>query len=581
MNQMEFIHNFSVKTTEKFNDDLFVRSDDKIIDALENIILSCERDGFVKIKVLRFTIIDDYEEIREKLKQYEAYLLSKSSSKTKGLHDNKYEYIDLKSSDVKLLIVTYYIETKGESDIFDVLIAIPRVINKFYFRLNGVLYNALYQIVDASTYNTTNKNKHCITLKTVFHPIRIYRNIERVKTYDGQELMCCTYHNSAFKKSIPVMSYIFAKMGLYNGLNFIGIHGGIFNLITDPTKADNVNNYIIKISKKCDLFLVVPKMMYDKNNIVQHIVHTFVISCKSVTEDEIQNIYTTQFWMETLGSLFSNASTDPIRKCMNVLNSIEMIYDIETRNELHLPDEYKVDVYHILRWMIQEYNNLRIKDNLNILTKKIRCGEYIAALYAAKLSTSIYRITDNAKDIDLAKIRKLIITNPMFLVTEMCKNQLVNPLGMVTDMDSLLSSKFTYKGEAGIKSISSAYKLLNISNMGILDPDASPPSDPGSSGSIAPLIKLYDNNYFSEFEEPLTWEKEYAELYNNYKATLGIKELYDMDSKLLHDKEIDTELKRNYIAEVNAARALLKSTPIAEEVEEGIPLEGSGKIIYG
>ena len=43
----------------------------------------------------------------------------------------------------------------------------------------------------------------------------------------------------------------------------------------------------------------------------------------------------------------------------------------------------------------------------------------------------------------------------MYLIQQMVsKDQLINFRGITTDMDSLLAIKFTYKGEAGIKTIS-------------------------------------------------------------------------------------------------------------------------------
>ena len=180
MKQREFIHKYIEASTEKFNEKLFYHTEDDIIDAIENIILSIERDGLITIKVLKFTVVDDYRTIMDLLSKHEAKRLAKPSSKTKGLQENKYELIDLKSSDIKLLLVDYYIAAKGESSTFKVMIAIPRVVDKFYFRLNGCYYSSMYQVVDASTYNSStskSSTKHSITLKAMFQAIRIYRNI--------------------------------------------------------------------------------------------------------------------------------------------------------------------------------------------------------------------------------------------------------------------------------------------------------------------------------------------------------------------------------------------------------------------
>ena len=583
MNQREFIHNYAQNTTEQFTQEVFTRSDEKIIESLENIILSCERDGYVKIKVQRFRVIEDYVEIRQRLRDYEDFLLSKPSSRNKGPQDNKYAYIDLKESDIKLLVVTYYIEAneknERKNETLEVLIAIPRVIDKFYFRINGSVYSAMYQIVDASTYNTStskSSTRHYITLKTIFQPIRIFRNINAIKTTTGEEVSCCTYDNNTFSKSVPTMLYFFAKMGYYKALEFIGVYGSVFLSDTDPGKPDELYTFR---PKKNDVYINVPRQLFDKNNVLQHIIYAM---CYVVRKDTtLADMYTTDFWKVALGYAFNN-QTDPLEKGKNVLNSLELIYDIETKSEIHLPIEYKHDVYCILRWMIWEYNNLRIKDNLNILTKKLRCSEYIAAIYAAKLSRGIYRISDKGKTAELSTIRKVLITHPLYLINQMTSNQLINFRGMVTDMDSLLAMKFTYKGEAGIKTISNAYKLLHVSNLGVLDPDASSPSDPGVSGSVAPLVQLHDGTYFSKFSEPITWEKDYATLFNSYRESRGLVEILDFRRKILNDKSITAEQMRNAEDTAETARRLVKIVPKAESMTEygGLPLEGSGRIQY-
>ena len=51
-----------------------------------------------------------------------------------------YDCINLKDSYIKLLIVKYYIEFGDKSQYLDVYIAVPRVVNKFYFILEVVLF---------------------------------------------------------------------------------------------------------------------------------------------------------------------------------------------------------------------------------------------------------------------------------------------------------------------------------------------------------------------------------------------------------------------------------------------------------
>ena len=582
MNQREFIHNYIENTTEKFNPTLFNHSEADIINSLEKIILSCERTGLSTIKVLKFTVVDEYDEVIRILSDYESKRLLKASAKNKGLKVNKYDLIDMRSSAVKLLLVDYYIAAKGEQEVVQVIIAVPRVVNKFYFKLNGSLYSAMYQVVDASTYNTSTSkasNKHSITLKVIFQAIRIYRNITTIKTIDGQSLYCINYTNDTFKKSVPILQFMLAKFGFYGCLEFMNL-----NCITITDEAgmnDKIygdDEYVFKVSKNKRIYIHVAKLMYDKVSVLQHLV--WILIYVPSQSDVYQNMFSQTYWLAALGSIFNNNAL-PEEKGRNILSSLELIYDINTKEEIHLPEEYKYDSYCILRWMIWQYNDLRIKDNLNILTKKLRWGEYIAAKYGAKLSRSIYRLSDKGKDTDLKTIKRAICTDPMYLIQQMVlKDQLINFRGITTDMDSLLAIKFTYKGEAGIKTISNAYKLIHPTNLGILDPDSSSPSDPGSSGTIVPMVKLYDNNYFSKFEEPLTFEKDYATLYNTFKDIKGIKQICNLEEYMLGRKQKTAEEMIEQQKNIDAIRQIICTTGISAEEYAGLPLEGSGHIQY-
>lgn len=588
MNQQQFIHDYIEETAYKFNPALFVRSDEEIIEHLKKVILSCQREGFFTIKVKNFQVIDDYKEVLDRLEAYEDFLLKKKSSNARGVEDNRYSYIDLKSSYLKLLIVTYYIEVKDEHDTIDVLIAVPRVVDKFYFKINGSYWSAMYQIVDASTYNnnTSKSAKHNVTLKTVFQPIRIFRKTDTVlKTTTGESVKVIQYNNNTFTKSVETYLYLLAKMGYYGALQFLGISNSISISEEDPNLPEDY--YTFQIKKDNNIFINIPRMLFDGCLPIQHMVNTIVENVAKDKNSTYQDIFIRDFWINALGGKFNfNNSYD---KGLSVLESLEYLYDLNTKEQIHLPWEHKKDIYCILRWMVNEYNGLKLKDNLNILTKKLRCAEYISSIYATKLSKGIYRLSDKGKKhIDLGSIKQVIVTNPMFLVTQITRCELVNFKNIVTDMDSLLALKFTYKGISGIgnggNTIPEIYKLLHISNMGVLDPDSSSPSDPGTSGSIVPYLTLYGDNYFSDFEEPLSGDREYAKLYNSYKEAKGLTEVLTFKKKVLDDNNVsDDDIQLSKDAEEiigSLMQNVTESVDTEDEYMAGVPLEGSGLITY-
>ena len=69
-NQRKFIADYNASHRDDFNEFFFNRSEDDIINELEKVILSAQRNKFFTIKVNHFRVIDDYREIYNLL--YEA-----------------------------------------------------------------------------------------------------------------------------------------------------------------------------------------------------------------------------------------------------------------------------------------------------------------------------------------------------------------------------------------------------------------------------------------------------------------------------------------------------------------------------
>lgn len=592
MKQCEFIHNYNDKYRPNFNKQLFIRSDDELINAMRNIIYSCERDSTFVIKILDFRVIDNYDDVNHILWEYEDSIINKGKKQDKKgkRKDNQFDYINLKDSDLKVIQVDYFIQINEKknglvSDTLTVNIAIPRIVDDFYFRLNGNIYSAMYQIVDASTYNNSaskNAKKQSITLKTVFMPIRVYRYTNTLKTIDGESLACTYFVGNMFKKSLLLMKYIIAKMGIYESMKFLHIKGLyiVKEYFNDKYNMDDGTNYIFPMK---DAYIVVNKMMYDSIQIVQSYVYTIYTVYNSTKSMKFNDVFTTSEWIKSLGSEFTTKDIDTIHeKGYSILGSLEFIYDNMTREDLKLDNEDKGDIYRILRWMMYEFNALRQKDNLDISTKKVRWAEYIASLYAARLAMGIYRISDKGNKADLGTIRKAIQIPPMYMINAIAKCQLVNYKNCVNDLDSIIALKYTYKGISGIgeksNAISSAYRSIHPSHLGRVDIDSSSNSDPGISGTICPLTTLHDS-HFDEYTEPSTWERELAKVIDLYKSMVAKKEMCKIVSSI-NNKQKDNDIIDDCIA---VSRNLLNMPLYAytnEEFINGFDIFGDGMVIF-
>ena len=580
--QRQFISEFINDSRPKFNKALFERNEDEIVNELMNVIYSCERNNkFFSIKVESYRVVEDYEEINDILCKYYNDL-TKNKSKSKK-SDNQYEYINLNESCIRLLIVRYYIKDRTDDDHLEVIIAIPRIIDKYYFKINGIMRSTLFQIVDGSTYNngTSNAKVPSITLKIIFMALRITRYFSVLNTVDGEELKLTYYHSRVFNKGVAAAKYIFAKYGYYGAMEFLGLENSIYITRVDPKNPDF---YTFAISD--NIFISSPKFLLSRNVLLQSVLVTLYNNI--VPGINFEEIFNREYWVRSLGvefagggqdrllSIYSGedeSGDDVLDKGYSILDSFEYIYDIGTRESIKLPDSEKETTYHIVRWIMREFNSLRLKDNLDIGYKKIRFAEYIASLYAFKIAKGIYRISDMNKKINIASIRKAIRTDPNYLLMAISKSNMVSYRNMVSDMDSMQALKFTYKGVSGLgeksnKSIPEIYRSIHPSHITRVDLDASSDGNPGITGTICPYANIYDG-FFEDYQEPNAWQSEFLSTMDSYKDISNIKDalVFDRDVNGVDNHE-EIEVANEIIASM---QQIIKPMIFADQGEVFIP----------
>ena len=150
----EILAGYSRDVIPDYTQELYERSDKKTIFYLEQAILSSQRDKYFTIKVKSFRVIDDVKDINDTLIAEEA----SGANRNKRMKYNPYEFINLKPSEIIILEVVYYLATNdGASEEVTVYIDIPRIVDKYFFLVDGIYYSAMYQIVDGSTYVKSSK----------------------------------------------------------------------------------------------------------------------------------------------------------------------------------------------------------------------------------------------------------------------------------------------------------------------------------------------------------------------------------------------------------------------------------------
>ena len=594
LTQAEWIRQYNDDHREQFNPDLFKRDDYEVVAAIEKIILSCQRNSYFTIKVEKFTVVEDYEEIHRILYNHEQQKVK--GKKPSEKFENPYQYIDVKDSDIMLLIVDYFISINNpeepESDRFQVIIKLPRIVNKYYYRLKGNYYYAIFQIVDGSTYNNTSSNskKQSVTFKTIFMPTRLYRNVYAVEDINGNFLEYITYVARIFNKNVPVVEYFLARYGLYGALRFLGLEN-VINVTN--TFNDNPDCYYFNTR---DIYIEVPKYLFDNDLTVQCATMTIYNQAKHKFDKDLDMVYEEKvwgskskkdekekkisaayrdiilpdFWLKSIALRFNSKPT--VQKGLQILDSLQSIYDISTYDCIRLPEEEKADIYCILRWMLRQFSDLRLKDNAAISTKAVRREDYMAAMYAAKISNGIYRISDAQKTVKIKDIRRWIYTAPDFLIDRIIKDKLVMFRENVNDDDAFNALQFSYKGISGLgeqkgATIPDTYRQVYPSHLGKVDIDTSSASDPGLTGLICPTVKINNGSFADEdYEEIHDWNDTFNNLIKEYIDMKGRKDLISFQSDIGIIEESKAIQQLNEIeATLNSQKAVLE---VAKQVDE-------------
>lgn len=536
LTQRHFIKEFNDRTRPEFNKQLFERSDEDSVRELEKVIRSCERHNkFYTIEVYDFYVITDYVEIYKRLREHELSRIKPNNVKARMAIEEKYDSIQLNDSEIFLVVVIYHTKVntidekigKYPEEYFEVLIEVPKIVDKYYIKLYGNYYLSIYQIVDGSTYNNSGSaSKHPnVTLKTMFLATRIYRyqdTMKCTKEFGPDSLNVTYYETRIFGKPVPIMKYLLAKYGFIDTLDRLKIKG----IVVSDRDLKDENYYTIK---KHGVYVSAIRYLYDNDIPTQSMVYTIIHSIEKTTT--ANDIYNQNFWLASLGGHFGAPTSD---KGFEILESLYCIYDLSTKDSMHLPIEDRQDVFHVITWIIREFPNLRGKDNLDLSTKRIRMAEYQAALYAMKISNSIHRASTYGKNISLVDIKKFIYTQPEFLIKRILKDTIKNYRNSVNDLDSFDALKFTFKGLSGLgdgSSIPSNYRKVDMSYIGRLDMDSSSHTDPGMSGTICPLADIKDHS-FSDYMEPNTWRQDTDEMIREYMSTYGLKQIMTLQKEM-------------------------------------------------
>ncbi|MMZ42344.1 hypothetical protein D1872_38650 [compost metagenome] len=429
----EFIKEYHNPNEELFNFDLINRNNDApLTDYIANSCKSLE--VMPEIEFLGYDLITD-----EKLIDQNKYIHRRQTSKK--TEDIKYMYMqDSRNIEMRVRFkITVFNNQTGKDDVrfINKSILVPFPDEDGYYHIKGKNYFLLYQLVDASTYTTRN----VLTLKSLM-PVKIKRNSSVFSDTDGNAYTVPTYTTFIFRKEVQVLQLYLARLGISKTLSYFGVD----KVIRFHTKEEDKTKYIyFPISNK--MFLEVSRMFFEKYQYVQTIAF-MLLTLEGVTNRLNPTMLDDRrFWTERLGSLTATSAYNYFEKGNNMLTFFSRMLDETTKEVLKLDDSNRKSIYTVVRWMIQHFNELRKKDNMDLQNKRLRCNEYVASLLTQAFSERMNRaVTARGNGMKINKIADIFKFPGNILLERLYSSGLLRFDDRINDMDFWSKLIFTQKG---------------------------------------------------------------------------------------------------------------------------------------
>lgn len=382
-----------------------------------------------------------------------------------------------------------------------------------YYYLKGKRFYLIYQMTESSTYNASQS----VTLKSLM-PIAVKRKAISVYDLDNNEYILPYYSVFVLRKEISTLLFYLSR-GLYWALDFLNVLDVIDFIegVPEPDERDDMYLYF-SLSSRCTLRVI--KELFDKYQYIQSVVGSFCeISSNRTT---IQLLNDKKQWIRRL------VNPNNYDKGLGILRFFNRLLDKNTKRDLRLPEYHKRDIYCIIRWMMQHFQELRKKDNCSLKTKRLRCAECISALMDQEFSNRLYRIISHGNRLTIDNIKELFKFSGEILIQKMHSSGLLRYDDVVNDMTMWSKLRYTSKGIHSLggkngKNISIRYRAIHPSHLGYLDILVCSTSDPGLSGVLSPFAKI-KGLYFDDKNEP-------SDFY--YELLKDLKKIYERTGKIM------------------------------------------------
>ena len=412
-----------------------------------------------------------------------------------------------------LAVINFNLSAKGDKGVIEEksirkILLLPKIVDDFYYYLNGNRYNAVYQMVDRGTYTT----ERALSLRTLLMPIFLTKDAVSYTAECGFSVSGNAIKLDLFKIQINLLYYFAAKLGkLSLLLEAFNLGDGKVYLSDEYQPVDT--HYSFKLGRGTRRLVNVQKSLFDSpiaSVVIVSLINFLSATKPSATDEEDSENF---FWQYKLGRIFSTNASANLEKGRSILVSLERILDECTKkNLIHIAPEDKSNIYDVLRWMFVFYDKLHEEDNMDFATKRIRLTEYVLLPLITKLSESTYRIF-NSKRVNLARLETVFSNiGPDFIIKKLVTNQLLRYVSLTNNFDIFSALKLTQGGPQGLgeNEIVLKYRGQHPSYVGRVSLMAASAGDPGVTMTMTPFISL-ENYFFFDTEcknrtvEELRW----------------------------------------------------------------------------
>ena len=389
---------------------------------------------------------------------------------------------------------------KNQEEEVAIKLLLPRVINNFFFKINGIMYYAIYQMIDRGTYAVGNNT---IGLKTMLMPFVIRRKEEMFRDTDGVEYRNRIMELDVFRRTVNIMLYYISDGGWDQTLRFFGVEN--FISVVDKKEEDKEEFAYFEVGK--NFWLKASREFLATDKWIMGCLVSLLSKARFTSLEDLQNH---DFWNFQLGKIYTTTKEQAINKADKIHTSVRRILDgCTSDNMVHVLPKDKKSIYHLFRWILWYYDDLIREDNMDIKNKRLRLNEYVLYPFIKKLSTETYRCLNTRKV--TMKILRSMFSNikPNICLKQLVTNELLRFANGVNGIELFSAAmKITQAGPQGLTNrdnVPMRYRGIHDSYVGVLDLAFSSADDPGITASLVPFVKT-DGLFFDRTVKYVTPE---------------------------------------------------------------------------